>query len=90
MRCLFPVLAVLSILASTPAFASDAAKPAAEKSATSDTPAAPPRPAELDVLKLEEGIWDAAIEFPGQNPCDPPTRMRGVQTNSFMTGEGWI
>jgi len=90
MRCLLSGLAVLFIVLSTPTLATDAAKPAAEKSTKTVAPAPPPRRAELDVLRLEEGVWDAAIEFPGQNPGDPPTRMRGVQTNTFVTGERWI
>jgi len=45
---------------------------------------------ELDVLKLEEGVWDAAIEFPPESPDAAPTTARGVQTNTFVTGNGWI
>src|SRR5690349_14996313 len=45
---------------------------------------------ELDVLKLEEGVWDAAIEFPAETPGGTPTTARGVQTNTFVTGNGWI
>lgn len=45
---------------------------------------------ELDVLKLEEGVWDAAIEFPSETPGGAPTTARGVQTNTFVTGDGWI
>jgi hypothetical protein len=89
MRCLFRFLAVLSLVVPMSVLAADEAKPAAGKSATADAPV-PPRLAELDVLRLEEGVWDAAIEFPGANPGDPPTRLQGVQTNAFVTGKGWI
>jgi hypothetical protein len=46
--------------------------------------------AELDVLKLEEGVWDAAIEFPPAKPGVAPTHASGVQTNTFVTGKRWI
>lgn len=53
-----------------------------------------PSPASHDaaysVLKLEEGVWDAAIEFPPAKPGDAPTHAKGVQTNTFVTGNGWI
>jgi len=56
--------------------------------------AAPPAPVSHDaafaVMKLEEGVWDAAIEFPPAKPGDAPTRASGVQTNTFVTGNGWI
>jgi len=42
------------------------------------------------VMKLEEGVWDAAIEFPPAKPGDAPIRASGVQTNTFVTGNGWI
>jgi len=45
---------------------------------------------ELDVLKMEEGVWDAAIEFPPATPDQAPTRATGVQTNTFVTGDRWI
>jgi len=45
---------------------------------------------ELDVLKMEEGVWDAAIEFPPATPDRAPTRATGVQTNTFVTGGRWI
>lgn len=45
---------------------------------------------ELDVLKLEEGVWDAAIEFPAETLDGEPITARGVQTNTFVTGNGWI
>ena len=55
--------------------------------------AAEPAPAsapELDVLALEEGVWDAVIEFPPAKPGEKPTRATGVQTNTFVTGKRWI
>src|SRR6185503_9534056 len=45
---------------------------------------------ELDVLKMEEGVWDAAIEFPPGTPDQSPTHATGVQTNTFVTGGRWI
>ena len=45
---------------------------------------------ELDVLKMEQGAWDAAIEFPPAKPGDAPTHATGVQTNTFVTGGRWI
>ncbi|HET7925027.1 MAG TPA: DUF1579 family protein [Rhodanobacteraceae bacterium] len=61
-------------------------------SAHAATPAAAAtsRDAAYSVLKLEEGVWDAAIEFPPAKPGDAPTRATGVQTNTFVTGNGWI
>jgi hypothetical protein len=61
-------------------------------SARAATPAPPPasRDAAYSVLKLEEGVWDAAIEFPPAKPGDAPTHATGVQTNTFVTGNGWI
>ena len=46
--------------------------------------------AALAVMKLEEGVWDAAIEFPPTKPGNAPTHATGVQTNTFVTGNGWI
>ena len=51
---------------------------------------APVAAPELDVLELEEGVWDAAIEFPPAAPDQAPTRATGVQTNTFVTGKRWI
>lgn len=45
---------------------------------------------ELEVLKLEEGVWDAAIEFPPVKPGDAPSHATGVQTNTFVTGKRWL
>jgi len=45
---------------------------------------------EFEVLKLEEGVWDAAIEFPPANEGEAPGRATGVQTNTFVTGGRWI
>jgi len=45
---------------------------------------------ELDVLRMEEGVWDAAIEFPPAAPGRAPTHATGVQTNTFVTGGRWI
>ena len=58
--------------------------------AATPAPAPSPRDAAHAVLKLEEGVWDAAIEFPPAKPGDAPTRATGVQTNTFVTGNGWI
>jgi len=65
--------------------ASTRAASAAEPAAT-----APTRDQALAVLKLEEGVWDAAIEFPPASPGAAPTHATGVQTNTFVTGNGWI
>jgi hypothetical protein len=54
------------------------------------SPAPVSRDAAFAVMKLEEGVWDAAIEFPPAKPGDAPTRASGVQTNTFVTGNGWI
>jgi hypothetical protein len=54
------------------------------------SPAPTSRDAAFAVMKLEEGVWDAAIEFPPAKPGDAPTRASGVQTNTFVTGNGWI
>ena len=48
------------------------------------------RDSALAVLRLEEGVWDAAIEFPAEKPGAAPTKATGVQTNTFVTGNGWI
>jgi len=60
---------------------------AACAAAAETTPVVAP---ELDVLKMEEGVWDAAIEFPPATPGQAPTRATGVQTNTFVTGGRWI
>jgi hypothetical protein len=67
------------ILISTSAHAAHAAEPAPVT-----------RDAAYAVLKREEGVWDAAIEFPPEKPGDAPTKATGVQTNTFVTGNGWI
>ena len=72
------MLCTLILLAAT---AASAAEPAATALSRDEA---------LAVLKLEEGVWDAAIEFPPAKPGDPPTRATGVQTNTFVTGNGWI
>jgi len=43
-----------------------------------------------DVLAMEEGVWDAAIEFPPTAPGAASTHATGVQTNTFVTGKRWI
>jgi len=58
--------------------------------AATPAPAPSPRDAAHAVLKLEEGVWDAAIEFPPAKPGDAPMHATGVQTNTFVTGNGWI
>ena len=78
------VLVCSLIAASAPIHAEPASAPPAATTVTAT------RRAELDVLKLEEGVWDAAIEFPPDAPGGAPTKMSGVQTNTFVTGNGWI
>jgi len=63
---------------------------ATARAASEAAPSAPSREDALAVLKLEEGVWDAAIEFPAQNPGDAPTKATGVQTNTLVTGGTWI
>ena len=46
--------------------------------------------AALAVLKQEEGVWDAAIEFPPGEAGKEATHATGVQTNTFVTGDRWI
>ena len=83
MRFLFICLLIVAAAAVHPGTRAKADAPSA-------TSVAATRRAELDVLKLEEGVWDAAIEFPSQTPGGAPTRASGVQTNTFVTGNGWI
>ena len=84
-------LAIVFALSMSCAFswAVEPAKPAGSTE-SAETSATRARPAELDILKLEEGVWDAAIEFPPASPDAAPTTARGVQTNTFVTGNGWI
>lgn len=83
------VLAVVSVAVAT---SLHAAEPARSEPAAVVTPAATPVAplVELAVLRLEEGVWDAAIEFPAEKPGEPPKKMTGVQTNTFVIGNGWI
>lgn len=53
-------------------------------------PAAAHSPDPAQVLAMEEGTWDADIEFPPAAPGGAPTRATGVQTNTFVTGRRWI
>jgi hypothetical protein len=46
--------------------------------------------AEADIVKLEEGVWDAVAEFPPATADAAPTTMRGVQTNTLLAGNRWI
>lgn len=77
-----PIAHVLLALMLSPAAA------AANESVT--PPAVIPSPAPAEVLAMEAGIWDAAIEFPPAAPGQAPTRATGVQTNTFVTGNRWI
>jgi hypothetical protein len=70
-----PAFAIALLLAATCVRAADTASTVAS---------------ELDVLKMEEGVWDAAIEFPPAAPGQAPTHATGVQTNTFVTGKRWI
>jgi|GEM_PF-808835 len=83
-------ISLLPLIFSTAVFSADAPTPppapSSEKIAATATPAA----TEWDVLKLEAGTWDADIEFPADKPDQPPTRMKGVQTNTFVVGDHWI
>lgn len=75
--------AVLALMLS-PAMASAASDLPVDAAAVISSPT----PAE--VLAMEEGVWDAAIEFPPESPGKAPTRATGVQTNTFVTGNRWI
>jgi hypothetical protein len=87
MRCL-AIVFVLSVSCAC-SWAAEPAK-SADSKGSAEPSAIKARPAELDILKLEEGVWDAAIEFPPASPDAAPTTARGVQTNTFVTGNGWI
>lgn len=78
-----PIAHVLLALMLSPATAGAANETAAP-------PAAVSAPTPAEVLAMEEGIWDAAIEFPPEAPGKMPTRATGVQTNTFVTGGRWI
>lgn len=84
MRFLFICALIVAAAAVHPR---ERAKADAPSAATS---VAPTHRSELDVLKLEEGVWDAEIEFPPAAPGAKATLAHGVQTNSFVTGNGWI
>ncbi len=58
--------------------------------AATEKPAAAAAVSEHDVLAMEEGVWDAAIEFPPSAPGAATTHATGVQTNTFVTGKRWI
>jgi len=47
-------------------------------------------PPELQVLKLEEGVWDADITFPPAKPDDPPGKAKGVQVNTLKSDGRWM
>jgi hypothetical protein len=71
------------------AFAASGAGVAAADSAVPAPPAAAAM-AEADIVKLEEGVWDAVAEFPPATADAKPTTMRGVQTNTLLAGNRWI
>jgi hypothetical protein len=88
MRATFPISAAIAI-AIAMAIAMPFAAATAETTASgSAAPAAAVSP--HDVLMMEAGVWDAAIEFPPAAPGAAPTHASGVQTNTFVTGERWI
>jgi len=74
---------VLCAIAALTMSAGAPAKSAAPRAAAERSPAA-------QVLALEEGVWDAEIEFPPAAPGAAPVKAHGVQTNTFVTGRGWI
>ena len=79
-----PILAL--IIAALAAFGAESA------SADSAVPAPTiiPAMAEAEIVKLEEGVWDAVAEFPPASADAGPTTMRGVQTNTLLAGGRWI
>ncbi|MFO1515645.1 MAG: DUF1579 family protein [Lysobacterales bacterium] len=79
MKSLLPLLCLLPVLAQ----AADAPDAAAAARAAKIAAA-------RAVMQQEEGVWDAAIDFPPAAPDQAPTRASGVQTNTFVTGGTWI
>ena len=71
------------------AFAASGAGVAAADSAVPAPPVAAAM-AEAEIVKLEEGVWDAVAEFPPATADAKPTTMRGVQTNTLLAGGRWI
>lgn len=53
-------------------------------------PALAATPTELDVLAREQGVWDADITFPSQEPGKPDAHARGVQENELRSGGMWM
>lgn len=45
---------------------------------------------ELIPMKLEAGVWDATIRFPGATPDAPPTIATGVQDNTLRSNGNWL
>jgi hypothetical protein len=88
MRFLFMCLLIVAVAAVHPGKRAKA--DATSTTASAATSVAESHRSELDVLKLEEGVWDAAIELPPTTPDGAPTRATGVETNTFVTGNGWI
>ena len=53
-------------------------------------PAAAAIPAELDLVAREQGVWDAEITFPSQDPSKPDQHAKGVQENELRSGGMWM
>lgn len=72
------------------ALATSAAGAATAESAASRLPANTAVVAEAEIVKLEEGVWDAVAEFPATSAQARPTTMHGVQSNTLMAGGRWM
>jgi hypothetical protein len=77
-----------SILVTT----ASAEPPAAAPSSTARPAPAPAAPVlkHLDIMKMEEGVWDADITFPSNDPAKPDGKAKGVQTNRLKSGGLWM
>lgn len=53
--------------------------------AGAQAPPAPKPGPEHDVLKLEQGVWNAVVEF-APEPGKPATKSKGVETNTIACG----
>jgi hypothetical protein len=53
-------------------------------------PALAATPAELEVVAREQGVWDAEITFPSQEPGKPDGHAKGVQENELRSGGMWM
>jgi hypothetical protein len=52
--------------------------------------AAPATAEQRSVMAMEDGVWDADITFPSQDPTKPAQKAKGVQANKLRSGGMWI